>query len=161
MSSLYQITATQQWLNDAIEASEGVLTPELGEALSINEENLRQKAEDYSASILDAKARLKAIHDEKARLDKLQKSEQRKIDILSGRLSDALRLFGIDRLEADKYRLSFRKSTQVVIEDEGSIPERFRTVTIGYDKQMLKTAITAGEEVPGAVLQENSNIQIR
>lgn len=30
MSSLYQITATQQWLNDAIEASEGVLTPELG-----------------------------------------------------------------------------------------------------------------------------------
>ena len=49
MSSLYQITATQQWLNDAIEASEGVLTPELGEALSINEENLRQKAEDYSA----------------------------------------------------------------------------------------------------------------
>lgn len=77
MSSLYQITATQQWLNDAIEASEGVLTPELGEALSINEENLRQKAEDYSASILDAKARLKAIHDEKARLDKLQKSEQR------------------------------------------------------------------------------------
>lgn len=65
MGSLYQITATQQWLNDAIEASEGVLTPELGEALSINEENLRQKAEDYSASILDAKARLKAIHDEK------------------------------------------------------------------------------------------------
>lgn len=159
MGSLYQITATQQWLNDAIEASEGVLTPELGEALSINEENLRQKAEDYSASILDAKARLKAIHDEKARLDKLQKSEQRKIDILSGRLSDALRLFGIDRLDAGKYRLSFRKSTQVVIEDEGSIPERFQTVTIGYDKQMLKTAITAGEEVPGAVLQETATFK--
>lgn len=161
MSSLYLITAAQQRLNDAIEMSEGVLTSELEASLAINEENLRQKAEDYSASILDAKARLKAIHDEKMRLDKLQKAEQRKIDILCGRLSDALRLFGIDRLEAGKYRLSFRKSTQVVIEDEGSIPERFRTVTIGYDKQMLKTDITAGEEVPGAVLQENSNIQIR
>ena len=55
MSSLYLITAAQQRLNDAIEMSEGVLTSELEASLAINEENLRQKAEDYSASILDAK----------------------------------------------------------------------------------------------------------
>ena len=54
MKSLYNITAAQMRLNDAIEAAEGELSPELEEALRINASELEARAEDYAASILDA-----------------------------------------------------------------------------------------------------------
>ena len=161
MSTLYNITQEQMRLNDAIEEAEGVLTPELEEALSINADNLRTKAEGYAATIMDAKARLRAIKEERDRLDKIAKSEQRKVDILSSRLSDALQLFGIGKLEVDKYRLSFRKSMQVTIDDADSVPEEYRTVQVAFDKALIKTALSAGQEVPGASITEKMNLQIR
>lgn len=47
MKSLYHITAEQARLNDAIEAAEGELSPELEEALHINASELEARAEDY------------------------------------------------------------------------------------------------------------------
>ena len=50
--SIYQISAEQQRINEMLFESEGELTPELEEALAINEANLAIKAEDYATSIL-------------------------------------------------------------------------------------------------------------
>lgn len=159
--SLYSITAEQMRLNDALDAAEGELTPELEDALAINEQNLQDKTVGYCATIMNAKANMKAIDDEIARLQKMKATEKRKSDLLSTRLSDAFRLFGIDKMTADKYRVSFRKSKSVCIDDEDAIPDRFRVVSVAFDKKLIKEAIAAGEEVAGASITENMNLQIR
>ena len=43
----------------------------------------------------------------------------------------------------------------------GIVPESFRKVSWTLDKKAIKEAINAGEEVKGASLVENRNIQIK
>ena len=83
MGTLYNITQEQMRLNDMLEAAEGELTPELEEALAINADNLMSKAAGYSATIMDARARIKALADEIKRLQAMKNVEQRKVEILS------------------------------------------------------------------------------
>lgn len=161
METLYNITQEQMRLNDMLEAAEGELTPELEEALAINADNLMSKAAGYSATIMDARARIKALADEIKRLQAMKNVEQRKVEILSERLSDALKLFGIDRMNVDKYRLSFRRSASVNITDACAVPECFIQRLAIFDKAAIKEAIKNGETVDGAEITETQNLQIR
>lgn len=161
MGTLYNITQEQMRLNDMLEAAEGELTPELEEALAINANNLMSKAAGYSATIMDARARIKALADEIKRLQAMKNVEQRKVEILSERLSDALKLFGIDRMNVDKYRLSFRRSASVNITDVCAVPECFIQRSAIFDKAAIKEAIKNGETVDGAEITETQNLQIR
>lgn len=161
MGTLYNITEEQLRLNDMLEAAEGELTPELEEALAINADNFKSKAAGYSATIMDARARIKALADEIKRLQRMKNVEQRKVEILSERLSDALKLFGIDHMNVDKYRLSFRRSSSVNITDACAVPERFIQRTATFDKAAIKEAMKNGETVDGAEMTEIQNLQIR
>ena len=74
---------------------------------------------------------------------------------------DALKLFGIDRMNVDKYRLSFRRSASVNITDARAVPERFIQRAVTFDKAAIKAAIKSGETVDGAEITETQNLQIR
>ena len=52
MGSLFNITAEQKRINDALMELDGELTPELEEALVINAENFAVKAEGYAKIII-------------------------------------------------------------------------------------------------------------
>ena len=62
-----------------------------------------------------------------------------------------------------KVRVSFRKSVAVSIDDEKALPADFvvETVTTKPDKTAIKKAIQSGQEVSGASLVENRNLQIK
>ena len=54
--SLYHITSEQLRINELLEESGGELTPEIEEALAINETNFLTKSEGYIESIAKYKA---------------------------------------------------------------------------------------------------------
>lgn len=147
-----------------LEENEGELTPELEKMLEVNQYNLEHKAEQYRNAILMNKANIEQAKEEKKRLDAFIKSKERANEAMSTRLRDAMLMFDTPKIEIDGGVggvLSFRKSEQVVIEDEEKVPEEFRKVTWTLDKTAIKQAIKDGEDIDGATLQTNMNLQVK
>lgn len=97
------------------------------------------------------------------RLKDLKKGNDKAVENIKGFISRAMLDHGIEKIETDICKLSFRKSKAVVIEEIENIPKNFlnETVTVTPDKMAIKEAIESGEVVPGAHVEENMNLQIK
>lgn len=81
------------------------------------------------------------------------------VDQLSA--SIALTLDGDDWKSGD-HAVGYRSSEQLEVIDESLIPDEFMKIPAPTpDKAAIKKAIKAGQEVPGAVIKKNKNIQLK
>ena len=160
--SLYQITADQAELFNQIDELDGELTPELEEALKINEENFESKARGYIWMIKKLESENVTISHELERLKHIEKRNDKLIDRLKESMKMALEIFGESK-KIDTFTLSLRKSKSVEIIDAELIPEAYRVVktTETINKTEIKKAIESGEIVSGATIKENNNLQIK
>ena len=76
-------------------------------------------------------------------------------------ISNSLKLRGIDKFDGGTFKLSFRKSTQLIIDDETKVPKKFLKVSTTIDKLAIKAIYNTGKSFEWAHLQENNNIQIK
>jgi len=160
--SLYQITQEQAELFNKIDELDGELTPEMEEALQLNAENFETKARGYIWMIKKLEADNITITEEKERLQRIEKRNDKLIDRLKESMKNALIIFG-DSKKVDTFTLSLRKSKQVEILDADVIPESYRVVktTETINKTEIKKAIESGLTVAGATIKENQNLQIK
>jgi len=158
--TLYQISDEQRRINAMLEETGGELTPEIEEALAINEGNFVTKAENYGKAILYYDAIVEAVKVEKKRLDGIQKTAENSMKRLKERLIDAMKTFDKPKVELSTMNLSLRKSEKVVIDDEKKIPKDCIKVTVEVSKTALKAYIKEGKEC-GAHLEENQSLQIK
>ena len=158
---LYHITSEQLRINELLEESGGELTPEIEEALTLNEENFLVKSEEYIESI----ARFKALADAAdARIKEMQRIKKTAENIekrLKESMQWAMKTLGKDKVEVGLHKLSLRSSTAVSITDETAIPAEYIIVETKIDKMRIKEALKNGATIPGAELQTNTSIQIR
>lgn len=161
--TLYGITSELNAILAQLEELGGEITPELEQALAINEEQFVQKAEDYGHAILNLKAMATAAKAEKDRLAALQKFYENAQKRLTDALSTAMQVFGQDKVENATMRLSLRHSTATEVDDLDQLPAEYKTtkVEVVADKTAIKNAIQSGEAVPGAHLVENVSLQIK
>ena len=161
--TLYGITAELNGILAQLEELGGEITPELEQALAINEEQFVAKAEDYGHAILNLKGMAAAAKAEKERLAALQKFYENAQKRLTDALSNAMQVFGHDKVENATMRLSLRHSTATEVDDLDQLPSEFKTtkVEVVADKTAIKKAIQEGEDVPGAHLVENVSLQIK
>jgi hypothetical protein len=161
--TLYGITAELNGILAQLEELDGEITPELEQALAINEEQFVAKAEDYGHAILNLKGMAAAAKAEKERLAGLQKFYENAQKRLADALSNAMQVFGQDKVENATMRLSLRHTTATEVDDIDQIPAEFKTtnVEVVADKTAIKKAIQQGEDVPGAHLVENVSLQIK
>lgn len=160
MMTLFNLSQEQQMLNSMLEESGGELTPDIEQALAINESNFLVKAENYGKAILHYKAMEAAIAAEQERLAAMKQTVQNTSEKLKNSISEAMHLFGKEKMEFDTLKLSFRKSTQVVIDEEADIPNEFIKVKTTIDKAGIKEALKT-REIKGCRLQENLNLQVK
>ena len=164
MKTLYQIEAAYQQLEEQLIEAGGEITPEQADRLAIlTEQELPAKAEGYVKIIKTWEAEVKAIDEEIKRLQNLKKTRQNAKKRLTEALSQALRTFGLSKLKAGLFALSFRKSEQVVINVPAEeLPKDCQIVKIEpLSKSELKQKLKAGQSIPGVELVENQNLQIR
>lgn len=161
MATLFNITAEQRRINDALMESGGELTPELEEALLINAENFAVKVEGYATSIHQFEAFAEAADAEIKRLMALKKSAQGAVKRLKDNLAYGMEVMGYDKVDMGFHKLSFRTSTAVNITDEVRIPNQYIKVETKIDKESLKRDLKAGLVIEGAELVTNKSIQIR
>lgn len=161
--SLYEIEKSQLQLIDDLIENGGELTPELEEALAINQQDLTTKATNYGFLIKQLTAECSIIDAEIERLDTLKKSRSKVVEKLKSNMLAAMQVFGVDKIESPVMKISLRASESVEIEDVNSIPADYMVtkVTTQPDKSRIKAAIKAGEVMSGARIQVNQNLIIK
>lgn len=159
--SLFQITEEQSYLLQIIEENEGELTPELEEALTLNQMGLEVKAESYIHVIKRLQADVQLAKDYEATAKAFRAKKEKAIERLEQALLNAVLRF--DKIETGIHTVSTRKSESVEITDEQKLSTEYTTVklVVTPNKTLIKSAIKAGKEVPGAVLKVNDNLSIK
>lgn len=158
-------------INAAIENFEFEFDEETGEVLNLNElDDLKlakdEKVENIACYIKNLKADEKALDNEIKALQDRKRAKSTKVDNLSKYLEMSL---GGQKFESSKCKVSYRKSTQVVV-DDGFIDyariaglENLYKEKIEYkaDKTAIKKYLKDGNELEYCHLEENQNIQIK
>ena len=159
--NLYQITQEIQEI--AYQLEDGELTPELENALVISQTELQEKAINYGYAIKSVEDDVTAISDEIKRLHAIESSKQNAIDRMKEAISTAMRVNGIEKVTSPTLNLSFRKSESVEVDDVNLLDRKYQTTKTTYspDKTKIKQAIKSGENIKGARLIENYNLQIK
>lgn len=151
------------------EIEQGILDcvdQESGEVIDTDKLNELEMARDQKISniacwIKDCKAESEAIKAEKQALEKRQKVAENKAESLK----NFLRVY----LNGEKFKdgrcsISYRKSTSTKIDenlDVNTLPDEYKRVKIEADKTAIKDALSAGIEIKGCSLVENTSVIIK
>lgn len=159
--NLYEITQEALYLSTLLETEE--LTPELEQALIINQNELQAKAVNYAKVIANYQAESDAIDQEIKRLKAMKDSREKKIELLKESVKKAMLVSGIEKVESPLFKLSVRRSEAVEVDLVEALPNAFQNVKniVTADKVAIKEAIKRGENITGARLVENFNLQIK
>lgn len=153
--TLYEIDSA---IMACIDAETGeIIDPEKLESLQMARES---KIENVALWVKNLKALTSAIKAEKDALAEREANNKAKIESLSKWLVDAL---GGMKFETPKVSISFRNSESVEIVDESAIPPEYirERVQTAPDKAAIKEALKSNFQIPGAMLVQNKNIQIK
>lgn len=146
-------------------ASEGVITPEIEKLL---DEVMKSDHVDRTLKWLLDKYELTGslIQTRKEKKDLIEaklKSAQNALLYWKNKIDLVLKDNKLKNISIEEYDLSYSKSESVEIFDENLIPKEYlkETTTISPDKVKIKSAIKQDVIVPGAILKENNNLQIK
>lgn len=119
-----------------------------------------EKVENYIKVIKNIESDVEARKAEIKRLTELNKADEKKKDHLKETLSTSMVLTGHERVDTPLFKVSFRKSQAVEV-DELVLPESYKVATWKPDKKRLKDDLKNGLEIVGASLVERKNLSIR
>lgn len=105
-------------------------------------------------------ARIESLKVEINRLTEKKKVEEKRIESLEKYIKSLFDKTGKEKLDAGTFSLSYRKSTQVKVDDDFDIEDYMR-VKKEVDKDKIKADLLAGAEIAGAYLVENKNLKVR
>lgn len=161
--TLYEINQDYLRLMSEIEENDGEMTPELEQALAINEADHAAKLEAYGQIIANYKAEAEACKAEAARLKTKADRALKAADRLKDTISFFLTATDRRKAAAGVWSFSLRDSKAVNVTDEEAIPEIFwrEKVTREVSKTDIKAAIEGGQVVPGAEIVTNVSLLIR
>lgn len=123
MDSLYSIETRLLGIIEELEETGGEFTPEIEEALTITEQEFKQKLTNYCDCIAVLEAFNESAKCEKDRINKLQQSRKNIIEKLKERMKDAVLQFGDTGKTGNKTcdlptrKLYTRNTTSVEVDD--------------------------------------------
>lgn len=152
---LYEIDV--QILECCIDQETGeIIDAEKLEALQVERE---QKIENVALWIKNLTAEITAYKAEKMAFAERQKKAEEKAESLKKWLADAL---GGTNFKTTKAAVSFRKTQSVQVSDIWALGEEFvKYADPTPDKNAIKAALKAGQEVNGAELIESISVSIK
>lgn len=153
---LYELENTYQQLMDLeLEAED------LQKALDALEIDINEKCENI-AKILDTlQAEANAYEEQEKRFKAKKQACNNRYESLKKYMADNLTKMGIDSIKTDLYKISFRKSQSVTIDNIKLIPQEYLKVSVAPNKTELKKLLKTGLEMEGCHLTDNKSIQIK
>jgi len=159
--SLFNISKEAIELASLLE--EGEYTPEIEQALAINQNELQEKAINYGYVVKSLESDVSTIDEEIKRLRSLKEAKTNAIDRMKSSVLNAMQIYGLKKIESPTLNVSIRESESVEVHSLEQLPDTFKTtkVTVSADKVSIKKAIKDGVNIEGAVIVTNSNLQIK
>jgi len=157
--TLYDISSRYQNLWD-ICLDENVDLDELENALQSVEGELEDKVSNGIGLIQSLKYHADAMGEEVNRLSRRKKVLENKIDCLKNYYLNHLQAMGKSKVLTSRGTMSVVKSggkCPMKIDDEESIPAKYKFVVSEVDRYALRQALESGEKVQGAHLEERGN----
>ena len=158
MRPLYEINADLDALLDSIDTETGEID---GDALTALTMERQEKLEGMALKLKNLAAEAEMIKAEEKNLADRRKAVERNRDSLKAYL---MRSLDGETLKTAKVAISYRTSKSVEI-DEDKFFEfadfRYLRQTTEINKEAIKAALAAGEEVPGAALVEKQNMVLK
>lgn len=174
MANLYEISDKLDVLiNEAFDIETGELyetQEELDKAIDECGLDLDTKIENIGCFIKNLEADIDMLKKEEDNLKKRRKSAENKIEGLKKYLNGYLTaVYPIDadrakwKFKTPKVVLGYRKSSSVEVPDIEKLDKNFIKVKteVSADKTAIKNAIKDGQEVKGAFIKENINLNVR
>lgn len=123
-------------------------------------EDYENKVENYVKVIKNLDADMEVRKNEIERLRKLNDADNSKKERMKEAVKESMELTGHDRVDTPLFKVSFRKSEAVEVDDL-LLPEAYKVATYKPDKKRLKEDLKNGLEILGAELVEHKNLSIR
>lgn len=167
MNSLYEISSELREVYNKLESGEGVdletgeISEELQNALVLSQQNLQAKGIDIGYVIKSFDDQIDLYNNEIVRLTQRAKVLRNTRNKIKNGLENAMQEFGIKEIQGKTLKISLRKSESVEVDNLDLLDDKFKRVKVEADKTAIKQAIKSGEQVVGARLVENNNLQIR
>lgn len=160
--NLYEIGVEYQEIVNKLIESGGELTEEIAAEMEKNDEDFQQKVDNYVKIIRNFESDSEALSNEIKRLQKLKKTKDNSIQRLKENLAVSLQQREIEKHDGGIYKIFFRKSEKIVVEEVDNIPENFLSYSPKVDKAGLKNFLKEGNNnIPGVRLEINQNLQIK
>lgn len=126
--------------------------------------DLEHKAQNVAMMVRSLEADAAAVKQWAKDAAERAKSIEARADNLKDYLASNLSAAGIERIEGPGVRITWRKSSAVVIDEPGLIPAEFMRVPepppSAPDKKAIADAIKSGNAIPGAHVEQRRNLQI-
>lgn len=154
MATLYEIN---QGIIDCVDMETGeIIDAEKLAELQIDRKDKIENIALYIKNLRADAAAYKAEKDEFARRQKVAENKEKSLtEYLASVLSG-------EKVKADRFSISYRKSQSVAITDSDSVPDEYKIKQEPkIDKAKIKKAIKEGADIAGAELVENQNIIIK
>lgn len=166
--ALYQIAAEYRQITDILMDS-GADEQTLKDTLEGEAWPLELKAQNYGFVIRNLQATAASIKEAETQMAARRKAiEKRAADLLE-RLKTGLEIAGVQKLECPHFALTIKKNPPAVeIFEQALIPASLMRMpepppppAPTPDKKAIAEAIKAGNEVPGALLVQNTRLEIK
>ena len=163
MANIYKIETEYRDIISVLVENGGELTPEIEQALQINQKDLYRKSESYAYAIKELDGEIDIIKSEIERLQALISKRDKSISRMKETVLKAMELYEINKIETPMIKISVRESEVIEIINENQIEPIFKVekVTINISKSAIKEAIKSGISVDGAIIKKNKSLQIK
>ena len=156
------IEAAEQLLAQCIDADTGEISDDYEAAEQMRQEVQALGLETLCKARANRLATIQSIKAEEERLKARRQSIEKAVERLEGDIYAVYQHGDAPTQYAGNFTVSTRKSTQVITDDDFADSRFITTKTIeSVDKVELKKALAAGEQIAGAHLQTNYNLQIK
>lgn len=163
MSIYDDVLVTQQLIDECFDLETGEINEEQEqEAIKLRDEIIAQGLEVLCKVRVNKLAYIEALKNEEKRIKEKRQREEKSLERLEEYMLLIHKQSGQDKSIAGTFTVNTRKSTSVIIDDDFN-DDRFQTIVEEkkIDKMAIKKALSSGEEVNGAYLQINENLQVR
>lgn len=155
-----EVLNAEKRLDDCIDWTTGEVSEDYDGAYQDLQSVLSCGIETLCKIRANKQARIESLKAEINRLTEKKRLEEKKVERYERFISGLFDKTGKEKLDAGTFTLSYRKSTQVKVNDDFYNKDYMR-VKEEIDKAKIKADLLAGAEIAGACLVENKNLQVR
>lgn len=154
---LYELTGAFNQVADMLEYdSENAAIIDTLESIDLA---IEEKADGYAKLIRNQEASSKAFDEEIKRMKERKQAVDNNVKRMKLSLQNAMVEIGKTKFKTDLFSFNIQKNQpSVEIIDESLIPDKFKKVTIDFDKNAIKKA---EEDVPGVEIKQSESLRIR